>query len=181
MIQAKVLVSHITENALEESVHVPVFIEGDIGPLSEYHDLLSALRRLPDSNSVIEIYLSSLGGLVSTSEVLCNAIEASSATVKIHAVGVNASSAVPLLFSADEVVLYPSSRVIIHDTKVEGADELSDSNRASLVLVGKELNSCYWFSKLPTPLYEEFENQGELVLFPDSLKPLLNRNKEIVA
>ena len=91
-------------------------IIGQIGPISDYYGLLSALE-FANEKSVIRILLDTPGGRVDTSVVLANAICCTKATVIGVATGQVMSSASTFIFPAcKQFEIRAGSRFMFHST-----------------------------------------------------------------
>lgn len=96
------------------SLEYTIYIDGEIGPPSEYRDETQILLNA-SQNDDISIVINSHGGQVNTAQQLIEAINYSSANVSAILVGDCSSAATMIALSCPNVVVLDSAEFMIHN------------------------------------------------------------------
>ena len=154
------------------------YIVGEIGEPELYLDLYTLLRTATN-NDVINLYINSVGGLLSTTCQIINAINDSCAEVITYADGDCASAGSLLLFSGHKIVINEHCQVLMHDSSGgvgDGkANEMAKSAAANAEQTKRLYHSVYgkYFTKAQV---NKILAGHDKYLLSDELKKIIGGN-----
>lgn len=142
-----------------------VKIEGLIHPemWDEFRDNVAILE-LKSKKDPIVLLINTVGGCAATCQAMVNLLEGLEAPLTTVAIGLVASSGVPLFLTGDERILLPHATLMIHG----GSSKLSSPTREGFKDLSKQLESFLSF-------YETFLSQ-KTGLSLDEMRNLLSKD-----
>lgn len=140
-----------------------IFIDDIFTSMTDAREVIDILVEALEGDE-INIHLSSLGGDVATVDVICYFIRESKAKVIVHLYGLIASAATFIPLAADEVVVHPTAKMLIHAIQ---------SDVIALDAQSLELLNIYNHTILKN-IYSGFLTEHELMLIAKSSVVLPN-------
>lgn len=130
------------------------FLDEEIGEPSYYRNLLQVLLSAND-NDVIELWINSSGGDLSSAEAIMSAISSTEATVVAIVNGKAYSAASMIMLACHEIVIMPTASVMCHEASWVSAGKGSDQ-KAYTEFSTKKID------KLIEDVYEGFLSASEI-------------------
>jgi len=121
--------SEIQQRSLPTSATHNFYLYGVIDDLQEYVDFIATLDYAQE-HDIINIYINSPGGSLTTAISIVHAMMRSQANIICHADGEVASAATLIFFAGHMYAVYPYSHFMLHDASTGMAGKLSENYKS---------------------------------------------------